>query len=240
MKKHKETKTYFVYGMHTVMAVLTYQPYRAKKLFITRKQDSDALISLAIQNHIDFEQVERNELEHRFLVSSDAQGVVLVCAGFDYVSLESILAKNPHKILLLDSWQDSVNVGRAARASLAFGADAIIMCKDRSVAINAHAEKAAVGALSQIPVSRVTNLSSAIDILKKHNFFIYGAAQEGDILLHKCDFANKTAIVVGQEGNGLRSLTKKQCDVLVSIQSQNICLNAADSAMIFLYQLTIQ
>lgn len=240
MKKHKETKTYFVYGIHTVKAVLNYQPYRAKKLFITRKQDSEDLISLALSNHIDFEQIERNELEHRFGVFSDAQGIVLTCSSFDYTSLENMLSKNPKKLLLLDSWQDSVNVGRAARASLAFGVDAIIMCKDRSVAVNAHAEKAAVGALSRIPIIRVTNLSSAIEILKKNNFFIYGASEEGKVLLDKCDFADKTAIVIGQEGDGLRSLTKKQCDVLVRIKSENICLNAADSAMIFLYQLTIQ
>ncbi len=238
--KPKDFKQYFVYGMHTVTAVLKYQPFRAKKLFVARKKDAQDLIFLAKQNGVDCEELERHVLEHRFSVESDAQGIVLVCSSFDYLGLEDVLVTNPNKLLLLDSWQDSVNVGRAARAALAFGIDAIVMCKDRSVAINAHAEKAAVGALSQVKVVRVTNLASAIEKIKAQNMFVYGAAENGEVLLNKCDFANKVAIVVGQEGDGLRTLTKKSCDVLVRIPAQNICLNAADSALLFLYQLSIR
>lgn len=238
--KKKSPRENFVYGFHAVIAVLRYQPERCKKLLIARKNDVDELFALCKDNGIPYEIIDRTALEKRFDVGSDAQGIVLICSTFSYAALEDLLHPAAKKILVLDSWQDSVNLGRAARAALCFGADGMIICKDRSAEINAAAEKSAVGALCRIPVARVVNLAAAIQKIKEAGFFVYGADERGDVPLNTCDFANKAALVIGQEGEGLRSLTKKNCDLIVSIpmSSGEICLNAADTALLMLYQLS--
>lgn len=228
-----------VYGLHTVMATLKFQPERCKKLYIARKTDSKELTNLCHQSGIFYELVEREWLERSFGVSSDAQGVVLQCNPFAYTKLEDLL-EHGKRILLLDSWQDAANLGRAARAALCFGADGMVICQDRSAPISPPAEKSAVGALAQVPVARVVNLAAAIKKIKETGFFVYGADEHGDVPLKQCDFADRVALVIGQEGEGLRSLTKKSCDVLVSIPMANtdICLNAADTALVMLYELS--
>lgn len=226
---------YFIYGMHTVLATLRFQPERAKKLYVARKSDLEPIIGLA-KNVVPIEYLDRNALEHRFKVGSDAQGIVLLCSPFVYDELEPMLSKK--RLLVLDSWQDAANLGRAARAALCFGADALVITKDRSVQVNAACEKSAVGALAQVPVVRVTNLASALKKMQEAGFFTYGADERAHVSLKKCDFAQKQALIIGQEGEGLRDLTKKHCDVLVKIpMNAQICLNAADTALVLLYEL---
>ena len=230
----------FVYGHHTVLAVVRHQPTRAKKLFIARAENAIEAKRLAEGRGIACEQVDRGYLEKRFLVGSDAQGLVLLCSPFSYVDLDDEILSETNRILVLDSWQDAANIGRAARAALSFAAGLIIICKDRSAQVTAAAEKSAVGALAQVPVARVTNLAAAIKKIKDAGFFVYGADERGRVDIKHCDFAQKVAIIVGQEGEGLRELTKKNCDVLVSIPmaQKDICLNAADTALVFLYELS--
>lgn len=228
----------FVYGMHTVAAILKHTPERAKKLILARKSDVNELEALVRKHRVPSEFWDRAKLENTFGVGSDAQGVVLLCTPFSYCDVDELInsAKN---ILVLDTWQDSANIGRAARAALCFGAQGIIICKDRAAGITNAAEKSAVGALAQIPVARVTNLATTLSKLKDAHFFVYGADADGEVALNKCDFASRVALVIGQEGEGLRELTKKRCDVLVHIPMANkeICLNAGDTALVLLYEL---
>lgn len=235
-KTHKE---HFIYGFHAVEAVLRFTPYRAKKLILARKLDADALERLAHNAGISCEYMERPYLEKRYMLGSDAQGVVLLVAPFSYTPLEEMLKHDAKRLLLLDTWQDAQNLGRAARAALCFGASGLVICTDRSVEVNAAAEKSAVGALARLPVARVKNLASAMKTIKEQGFFIYGADERGPVTIDACDFASKVAVVIGQEGGGLRELTKKNCDMLVKIPmaTEDICLNAADSALLFLYEL---
>lgn len=237
--KQKNENPYFVYGFHTALAVLNYEPERAKLLYLAREKSSEQLAALATKNSITIQWLDRLTLEKRFNVASGAQGVVLVCKPKPTISLAEVLTSNPKRLLVLDSMQDSVNIGRAARAAKAFKVDAIILCKDRSADINAHAEKAAVGALSQVKVCVVVNLARALEEIKAKNIFVYGADEKGEVGLAQCDFAEKVAIVIGQEGSGIRPLVKKSCDVLVNIPT-DICLNAADAALLFLYQLSVR
>lgn len=236
---NKDQEKGFVYGLHTVLAVLRFQPDRALKLYIARKSDTDEIVGLARQAKINVENVDRAWLEQRFKVSSDAQGIVLVCRQFEYEDLDVVLSRGAKKLLLLDSWQDAANLGRAARAALCFGADALIITKDRSAQVNALAEKSAVGALARVPVVRVVNLVAALKKIKEAGFFAYGADENGDVSVKSCDFAARVALVIGQEGEGLRELTKKHCDMLISIPmaEPDICLNAADTAVVLLYEL---
>lgn len=239
-KKASAPKDDFIYGFHAIDQLLRYAPHRARKLFIARSKDTKEIEERARANSIQCENVERDFIEKRFRVGSEAQGLVLSCAPFAYTPLEDLLLNPANKLVILDTWQDSANIGRAARAALCFGASGLIICTDRSAQVTSAAEKSAVGALARLPVARVGNLAAAMKKIKEQGFFIYGADERGEYNIRTCDFASKVAIVIGQEGAGLRELTKKSCDVLVNIPMANsdICLNAADTALIFLYELS--
>ncbi len=240
--KTPSPKNNTIYGMHAVSAVLKYSPHRGRKLFIARKDDADEILALAKKAGISTELMNRHDLERRFNVGSDAQGLVLECSNFHYASLEELLEAPEKRIVVLDSWQDAANIGRAARAALSFGASGLVIGKDRCAEINAAAEKSAVGALARLPVARVGNLAAALKKIQESGFFVYGADEHGEVSLRECDFAQKVAIVVGQEGEGMRSLTRKHCDVMVNIPmaADDICLNAGDTALLFLYELSLR
>lgn len=236
---NRNVESYFVYGFHTTSSVMRFQPNRCKKLFIARKSDHDSIIAIAQQNRIPHEVVERTWLENKFRVGSDAQGIVLQCKPFPYCDVEDLFSsKKP--ILVLDSWQDAANIGRAARAAICFGAAGMVIGKDRAAEVNAAAEKSAVGALAQIPVARVVNLAAAIKKIKEANYFVYGADERGDAEIGQIDFADRVAFVIGREGAGLRDLIKKSCDFLVRIPmaQSDVCLNAADTSLVLLYELS--
>lgn len=239
-KKAPAQKDDFIYGFHAVDQLLRYGAHRARKLFIARSKDHQGIEEKALAQGISCEYVERDYLEKRFRVGSEAQGLVLICAPFAYTPLDDLLLDPAHKLVILDTWQDSANIGRAARAALCFGASGLVICTDRAAQITSAAEKSAVGALARLPVARVGNLAAALKKIKEHGFFVYGADERGEYNIRDCDFASKVAVVIGQEGAGLRELTKKNCDVLVNIPmtQSDICLNAADTALIFLYELS--
>jgi 23S rRNA (guanosine2251-2'-O)-methyltransferase len=235
----KNNQEYIIYGFHAVAHILRYAPHRARKIFMARSKDLEELETLALKAGIACEYVDRDFLKRRFGVDKEAQGLILSCTPFIYSPLEEFFLQDAHTLVILDNWQDAVNIGRAARAALCFGASGLVICTDRCAQINSAAEKAAVGALARLPVARVGNLASALRKIKEQGFFVYGADERGTENLMTCDFSSKKAIVIGQEGAGLRDLTKKTCDVLVSIPMVNtdICLNAADSALLFLYEI---
>lgn len=235
-----DQKNYFIFGVHATRTAIRFSPDRCKKLFLARKGPGiSSLIAEANAHNIPIEYHDKDSLQSRFSVSKDAQGVILKCLPPRVLNISELTElKNLNSVLILDSFQDPANLGRAARAAWCFGIDAMIINKDRSASITPGAEKSAAGAFSVVPVARVSSLVEAIKKLKDLGFFIYGAIEQGTISLHECEFAKKSAFVIGQEGSGMREPVKKACDFLVKIpMSKNAeCLNAADTALLFLYQ----
>ncbi len=92
--------------------------------------------------------------------------------------------------------------------------------------------------MEHISLARVTNMTDTIKILKKKGFWIFGADTEGDLSVFSTDWKGKTGLVIGGEGNGLRMLTKKKCDGLVSIPLEGPVrsLNASAAAAVILYE----
>jgi 23S rRNA (guanosine2251-2'-O)-methyltransferase len=75
----------------------------------------------------------------------------------------------------------------------------------------------AVGGAELVPIFRVTNLARSLEILKGVGFWIYGLDERGDATLAQTEFDEKTVLVIGAEGEGLRHRTKQLCDALVRI-----------------------
>jgi 23S rRNA (guanosine2251-2'-O)-methyltransferase len=142
----------------------------------------------------------------------------------------------PPLLLVLDGVTDPHNLGACLRSADAFGAQAVIVPKDRAVGLNATVAKAASGAADTVPVIAVTNLARTLRDLKTRGVWILGAATDGESLFN-ADLTGPVAWVLGAEGAGLRRLTRDSCDRIVGIPLQGSVesLNVSVAAGICLY-----
>lgn len=120
-------------------------------------------------------------------------------------------------LLVLDGVQDPHNLGACLRSAAAAGATAVVIPKDKSAPVNATVRKTSAGAADRVPVVTVTNLARTLRDLKKQGVWVYGLTGEVDPSLYDLDLAGNVALVLGGEAEGLRRLTREQCDALVRI-----------------------
>ncbi|HEY7787838.1 MAG TPA: 23S rRNA (guanosine(2251)-2'-O)-methyltransferase RlmB [Casimicrobiaceae bacterium] len=162
------------------------------------------------------------------------QGVVaIVDAQRPHVTVDDVLSDlaEPALLLVLDGVTDPHNLGACLRSADAFGAQAVIVPKDRAAGLNATAAKAASGAAETVPVITVTNLARALRDLKARGVWLLGADEKGESLFD-ADVSGPIGWVLGAEGRGLRRLTREACDRLVgipmcgSVESLNVSVTA--------------
>ncbi|MDR7099205.1 23S rRNA (guanosine2251-2'-O)-methyltransferase [Lysobacter niabensis] len=120
-------------------------------------------------------------------------------------------------VLVLDGVQDPHNLGACLRSAAAAGATAVIFPKDKAVQVNATVRKTSAGAADSIPVIPATNLSRTLRDLQQMGVWIYGLAGEADASFWSVDLRGNVALVLGGESDGLRRLTRENCDQLVKI-----------------------
>ncbi|HEV8693865.1 MAG TPA: 23S rRNA (guanosine(2251)-2'-O)-methyltransferase RlmB [Lysobacter sp.] len=120
-------------------------------------------------------------------------------------------------VLVLDGVQDPHNLGACLRSAAAAGATAVIFPKDKAVQINATVRKTSAGAADSIPVIPATNLSRTLRDLQQLGVWIYGLAGDVDASFYSLDLRGNVALVLGGEADGLRRLTRENCDQLVTI-----------------------
>jgi 23S rRNA (guanosine2251-2'-O)-methyltransferase len=74
-----------------------------------------------------------------------------------------------------------------------------------------------MGAVEYVAVARETNLVSALEKLKESGIWIYGSAADGGVAPWAADLRGPLCLVLGGEGEGLRPLVARTCDVMVSV-----------------------
>lgn len=134
-------------------------------------------------------------------------------------SLDDLLdsLSEPPLLLVLDGVTDPHNLGACLRVADGAGAHAVIAPKDHAVGINATVAKVASGAAETVPYFMVTNLARTLTELKERDIWIIGTSDDAESSLYQADFKGPVAVVLGAEGSGMRQLTRKHCDQLVSI-----------------------
>jgi 23S rRNA (guanosine2251-2'-O)-methyltransferase len=155
-------------------------------------------------------------------------------------SLDDLLdqVQGPPLLLVLDGVTDPHNLGACLRVADGAGAHAVIAPKDHAVGINATVAKVASGAAETVPYFMVTNLARTLGELKERSIWCTGAADDAPQSIYQADLKGPTALVLGAEGTGLRQLTRKTCDALVSIPMRGAVesLNVSVASGICLYE----
>ena len=119
-------------------------------------------------------------------------------------------------IVVLNEILDPHNLGSIIRVCECAGVDGVIISKDRSASVNDTVMRVSEGALNHVKVARVVNINNAVKELKENGYWVYGA-EVGGGSMYKTDLTGKIAIVIGGEDSGVKQLTRKNCDGLISI-----------------------
>ncbi len=184
--------------------------------------------------------VEKADLDSLLGVDAVHQGVAAMVDPLAEISLEQAIAEVGDRavMVVLDQVTDPHNIGAVMRSAAAFGAEAVILQDRHSPQAGATVAKAASGALDVLPLVRVTNLARALRTLQEAGFWCIGLAEEGARPLHQIDMQDRTALVFGAEGDGLRRLTRETCDLLAHLPTRPPIrsLNVSGAAAIALHQ----
>ncbi|MBQ9601480.1 MAG: 23S rRNA (guanosine(2251)-2'-O)-methyltransferase RlmB [Neisseriaceae bacterium] len=227
-----------IYGFHAVNARLWQNPKSLMELYVQEgKNDARVREVLAKANEqnirVHFVDITRLNNMSR---GARHQGVLgFIDASKNHIHLEDVLEhlNEPAFLLVLDGITDPHNLGACLRTADAMGVHAVIAPKDKSVGLNATVSKVACGAAEVVPYITVTNLARTLRELKEYGIWVVGTDMNGDSHLFSYDVPKNVAWVMGNEGEGMRRLTRECCDELVSIpmfgtvQSMNISVSAA-------------
>jgi len=204
------------------------------------------ILRLAEERGISIHWVERDNLT-RVAKTTSHQGILAYMDEFTYVGPSDIVQRwretgQKAFILIVDGVEDPQNLGGLIRTANAFGVHGVVIPKDRATAITPVVIKASVGAVFHTPISRVTNIASCIEFLKKKGVWILGAEAESQHAIYGYDLNLDLAIVIGSEGRGIRALVKKRCDFLVSIPlpGEITSLNASVAGALAMYEVSRQ
>ncbi|TAK52357.1 MAG: 23S rRNA (guanosine(2251)-2'-O)-methyltransferase RlmB [Bacteroidetes bacterium] len=198
---------------------------------------------MAKQNHVPC--VEVGKQKFRDLVSdTTTQGVVAIVGSKRYVDFTDILkvAKSRNEvplIIILDEIQDPQNLGAIIRTAECVGAHGVIIPKHNAAYVNQTVVKASAGATEHLLIAKVTNLAQTIDELKKQGVWIVGTDVGVPKLYTQVDFTVPIALVIGNEGSGMRKLTKDKCDFVVKIPvyGKVPSLNASVAGALVMYEI---
>lgn len=237
-----------IYGMNPVLEALR-GSRRAFELFVASGANDrrlEKLLKLAAEKSVPVRQREKRDLA-RLCGTEHHQGVALRVEGFPYADLADLLdnwriAGTSGLVLVLDGIQDPHNLGALIRTAACAGANGVIIPRDRAAAVTPTVEKSSAGAVETIPIAQVTNIAQTLAELKEAGFWIYGASGESAEPVYRQDLTGNVALVIGSEGEGLRPLVRKMCDLLVAIPLQGgvSSLNASVAGGVLMFEVVRQ
>lgn len=170
------------------------------------------------------------------------QGVIAIYSDFKYADLKTVVRQTKQEgkdilFVVLDEVLDPHNLGSVIRVAECAGATGVVIPNRRSATVNETVIRTSAGATAYMPVIKVSNLNQAIEEMKKENIWVYAADMDGSDM-YKTNLKGDIAIVVGGEGTGVKQLTRKLCDGIISIPmfGKVNSLNASVSAGIVLYE----
>lgn len=224
-----------VYGRNVALEVLK-KPKNVQKVLLQDGFDDKKILTLLEKSKIPVFIKPKKEIDH--LVEGVHQGIILYVRDYQYYPLADIVNEDASFLVILDHLEDPHNFGAIIRTCEAAGVDGIIIPKDRQVQVNATVMKTSVGTLDTMKVSRVANLSSTIDYLKKNDFWVVGTALEDSVDYRSIDYSGKIALVIGNEGAGISELVRKKCDFIAKIPMYGTTnsLNASVASGIMIYE----
>ncbi|MBQ4559441.1 MAG: RNA methyltransferase [Tyzzerella sp.] len=169
------------------------------------------------------------------------QGILCIVKQKKYDLNTLLNIKNPH-FIVLDNLQDPGNLGTIVRTAEGAGVDAVFMSKDCVDIYNPKTIRSTMGSIYRMPTIYIEDTVKLLEIFKEKGIQSYAAHLDGQNSYDKEDYRTGTAILIGNEGNGLRDEVSNKADIWVRIpmEGQVESLNAAIAASVFMFEVARQ
>ena len=226
-----------VYGRNVVNEILDNNTKIYRVFLDINFNDKEILNKIDKKNLKKFH-IDKNKLD-KMCKNSVNQGIALDIEEYKYLSIEDIVKNNDANfIVMLDSLEDPHNFGAIIRTCECAGVNYIIIPKNRSVSVNSTVYKTSSGALSNMKIVEVVNLSNTIRKLQELGYWVYAAEADGKDYT-KIDYSGKTCLVIGSEGHGVKMGVRNSCDEVISLPMKGKInsLNASVAAGILIYEI---
>jgi 23S rRNA (guanosine2251-2'-O)-methyltransferase len=234
-----------IYGKHSVLDAISSIPGKIEKVVVLKSNvNFDFISKEASQKNIVFEIKENKRdfdksLEKYFNKYINHQNIYAFIKPYVYFDFEKLLVEERENsiILFLCNITDVSNFGAIIRSALAFGVNAIVIPKDRSVEVNATVYKTSSGCASKIRISRITNLARGIEMLQKAGYWSYAADMDAEKKISEIKFPPKLVLAIGSENSGIGHGVLKKIDerFKIPISKEVQSLNASVAAGICLF-----
>lgn len=211
-KKYRdETNMFIIEGLHLVEEAKAYGI--VKEVITTNPNIEGTLVSEEVMKKL-----------------TNQKSVVEACAICEKLNKKEIT----NKILLLDTIQDPGNVGTLIRSAVAFGFDTIVMENSADI-YSSKVLRATQGAIFKLNIIN-TNI---IDFIKKlKDYKVYGTSLKNGVPLKQIEKSQKLAIILGNEGSGVRNELLDITDKNIFIEITNMeSLNVGVAGAILMYEL---
>jgi 23S rRNA (guanosine2251-2'-O)-methyltransferase len=226
-----------IFGIHAVEAALANPRRQVLRAYLTENAGRRLHEALALRD-IAADRVAPRDLDRRLGPETVHQGALLEALPLPERSMAE-LAQNAlwRPLVALDQVTDPHNVGAVLRSAGVFGAAGLLMTRRHSPPLAGTLAKSASGALEHVPVVLIANLARTLAELKDHNAVVIGLDAQATDDLDDLDWPERTVLVLGAEGRGLRQLTKETCDRRCRIRSDGpiTSLNVSNAAAIALH-----
>jgi 23S rRNA (guanosine2251-2'-O)-methyltransferase len=212
-----------LYGLHPVEEAIRSGGRRLEYVLLARDRSPrlDALAELCRMAGIRVSAQTKDQLTK--LARTDAhQGVVAAVRERKFLTIEDIIATRGRSggarfFLALDGVEDPHNLGALLRSADGAGVDGVLLPERRAAPISAVVAKTSAGASEHVPIAKITNITRALEQMKRANIWIIGLDERGTPDYTDFDFSADCCLVLGAEGSGLHDLVKKTCDHLLRI-----------------------
>jgi 23S rRNA (guanosine2251-2'-O)-methyltransferase len=210
-----------IFGKHSVRGVFLARPHAVRRLILAGKETyHKEFVAMARKAGVEPELLPWAAFHRESALTDDDkhQGICAFVESRPALGQHDLgLLEDASIVLALDQISDPQNLGAMLRSAAFFGADAILIMRNRSAELTPTVARIAVGGAEFVRIFRITNLAQSLDILKEYGFWVYGLDERGEQTLAQTQFAEQSVLVVGAEGQGLRKRTRTKCDALVRI-----------------------
>lgn len=147
--------------------------------------------------------------------------------------------KDAHRIVVIDSVTNTTNIGAIFRSAVALGVDAVLLTRTTCDPLNRRAVRVSMGTVFQVPW---TWLDAPVSSLHEYGFkTVAMALTEQSITMDDpvLKTADRLALVMGTEGDGLSYEAISEADYVVRIPMKNNVdsLNVAAAAAVAFWEL---
>ncbi|HSX14187.1 MAG TPA: 23S rRNA (guanosine(2251)-2'-O)-methyltransferase RlmB [Chlamydiales bacterium] len=233
----------FVIGVNALQELINHAPKRILRIYTSQEKGQgrkSEIIDSCKKKNIPVQTLPFDSLTK--LVESDShQGLVAQVHLRIYLSTKEFLQEEREKsiVLMLDQIFDPQNFGALLRCAECFGVDAVVFSKNRGSEITPVTTKSSCGASEILPLIRVSNLAETVTEFQKAGYeAVVSILDPKSESLNSFQFADKTLLIMGSEGEGVQPLICKRADrsVYIPMLGKIQSLNVAQACSVLLFK----